>query len=369
MRVRGRGDRDCVGCCARRANRAEPEVVAVVPRRDHGDDAGRSGVMHGLDERIVRRIDLRPSAGKVDHVHAVLYRGFERCDDLGRVRDVAERRWHCEHAVVAEPRARRDSAQACDGRMVCTRRRGGPRDACGDAGDVCSVERRFGVDGEAARLAGARAGKDARDDHLRRRRGRDAAREAGGIRVACRIEEGVGLVDAVVDDRDLDAGAVGACRALQNVGTDHRRRLIKCECVGEAWIDLRHRRQTHECRQPHGRQRHRQRVEHDLEATADAGLRDRRADLGCCACLLLVEAAQVCARRRRVEIELAPCDRGQKAALAARRERRQREIDDDTQTSSSTGECRHRAHGDARSRVRYRHKTRRSRRDAHERRA
>ena len=89
--------------------------------------------------------------------------------------------------------------------MVGARRRGRAGDAGGDAGDVRAVERRVGIDGEAPGCARVRAGEDARDDHLRRRPLRAAPREAGGVREAGRIEERVRLVDAVVDDRDLDA--------------------------------------------------------------------------------------------------------------------------------------------------------------------
>ena len=95
---------------------AEPsaEVVAVVAGRDHGHDARGGEVVHRLDERVVRRVDLRAAAREVDDVHAVLHRRLEGGDDLGRVGDVADRRRHREHAVVAEPRARRDAAQAGD---------------------------------------------------------------------------------------------------------------------------------------------------------------------------------------------------------------------------------------------------------------
>ena len=151
VRVRHRGNRDRVGRRAGRAGGADAEVVAVVARRDHRHDTCCREVVHRLDERVVRRVDLRAAAGEVDDVHAVLHRRLEGGDDLRRVRDVADRRRHREDAVVAEPRPRCDAAQAGDRRMVgaCGRRRA--RDARRDAGDVRAVERRVGIDGEAAR--------------------------------------------------------------------------------------------------------------------------------------------------------------------------------------------------------------------------
>ena len=150
-----------------------------------------------------------------------------------------------------------------------------------------------GVDGEASAGARVRTGEDPGDDHLRRRPPRAAAREAGGVREARGIEEGIGLVDAVVDDCDLHAGAVGARGPLQDVGADHGRRLVERERVRDARIDLRHDRLAHERRQLRRGERHGQRVEHDLEAAADARLRDCCADLCGGARLLLVEPAQI----------------------------------------------------------------------------
>ena len=120
VRVRHGRDRDRIRCGAGRTGGAEPEFVAVVSRCNHRDDTGCGGVVHGLDQRVVRRIDLRTAAGEVDDVHSVLHRGLERSNDLGCVCDVADRRRHGEDAVVAEPRTRRDPLRPVteDGRSL-----------------------------------------------------------------------------------------------------------------------------------------------------------------------------------------------------------------------------------------------------------
>ena len=74
VRVRDGGDGDRVGRGSRRAGRAGAEVVAVVAGGDHRDDACGGDVVDRLDQRVVRRIDLRAAAGEVDHVHAVARR-------------------------------------------------------------------------------------------------------------------------------------------------------------------------------------------------------------------------------------------------------------------------------------------------------
>src|SRR5690348_13544510 len=86
--------------------------------------------------------------------------------------------------------------------------------------------------------AAAGAGEGARDDHLRRRPLLAALREAGGIVEAGGAEVGVRLVDAVVDDADLDALAEAARVRPERVGVDHRRALVRVEVVAGAREDL-----------------------------------------------------------------------------------------------------------------------------------
>ena len=125
---------------------AEPEVVAVVAGRDHGDDAGGGDVVHGLDERVVHGVVHRAAAREVDHVHPVGDRVLERRDDLRREGAVPDGRRRVEDAVVAEPGARRDAREALDLGVVGAGRRGRPRVARGDPGDVRAVERRLAVE-------------------------------------------------------------------------------------------------------------------------------------------------------------------------------------------------------------------------------
>jgi len=54
-----------------------PKSSRSFPRGDHGDNTGSNGSVYCLYERIVRRIDLRSAARKVDYVHAVCNCGLE----------------------------------------------------------------------------------------------------------------------------------------------------------------------------------------------------------------------------------------------------------------------------------------------------
>ena len=82
-----------------------------------------------------------PAAREVDHVHAVVHGRLEGEHDLRREGvEAAGRHGHVEHAVVADPRARRDPREAADGRVVGAGRDDRARDARGDPGDVRGVE-------------------------------------------------------------------------------------------------------------------------------------------------------------------------------------------------------------------------------------
>ena len=328
MRVRYGGDRDRIGCGAGRADRAESEVVAVVAGGDHRHDAGRDDVVNRLDHRIVRRIRLRTAAREVDHVHPVGDGRLECGDDLRRVRDVPDRSRHGEHAVVADPGSRRDAGQPAGRRMVGSRRRRRPRVASCDPGHVRSVERRGRIDRQPPGLPRVRTREDLRHDHLRRRPLRPALREARGIREAGRVEERALLVDAVVDDSDLDAGAVRAAHALEDVGADHPRTAVRRERVGRRRIEPRDGRQPCELRQLSRLQRHHDPVEQDREAAADLRVGDRSAERRHGAGLGGALACDVRARGAGVDVEPA-VGRGRSGRAAERgRERRQREADD-----------------------------------------
>ena len=88
-------------------------------------------------------------------------------------------------------------------------------DARDDAGDERPVERLVAVERRAAR---AGAGEPARDDHLRRRPAAGPFGKPGRVREPGRREERVLVVDAVVDDRDLDALALGAGERRRTAG-------------------------------------------------------------------------------------------------------------------------------------------------------
>ena len=217
MRIRGRADGDRVGSGRGRACGPQAEEVPVVPGGDDRDDACADDVRDRLDERIRSGIGLRAAAGEVDDVHPVADRLLERLHDLGRRPGAAatERQRHVEDAVVPDVRARRDAAHVGDRWMARplvlgaepgpARRNVGAFDPGDHAGDEGPVEGLLPVDRAAAR---AGAGEALGHDHLRRRAATRPLREAGRIREACRREERVLVVDAVVDDGDLHAIAL-----------------------------------------------------------------------------------------------------------------------------------------------------------------
>ena len=152
---------------------------------------------------------------------------------------MADRRRRVEDAVVAEPRLRRDSGEAARRRVVGAARRVRAGDACCDPGDMRAVERRARIQGQTTPRVADGADERARDDHLGRRPLRAALREAGRIAEAGRVEERVRLVDAFVDDADLDAGSVGAACRPQRVRADQRGALVERERIAEARVDVR----------------------------------------------------------------------------------------------------------------------------------
>src|SRR5204863_2943466 len=80
----------------------------------------------------------------------------------------------------------------------------------------------------------------ARRDHLRGREGGVALRETLRHREACGVEETVSLVDAVVDDPDLDSLARGGARGSPELrGVDQRDTLVQQRVVLDASVDAR----------------------------------------------------------------------------------------------------------------------------------
>ena len=213
MRVRDGGDGDRVGRGARRAGRAEPEVVAVVAGGDHGHDARERGVVHGLVHGVVRRIGLGPAAGEVDDVHPVRDGRLEGVDDLRRVRLMAERRRDGEDAVVADPRLRRDAGQVRPSRggralpaRSCPRRRPRCRRRACRAARSCRTPWCFRV--------GTGPGKTRATITFGVVSFVSPFGKPGGIGEAGGVEERAARVDARVDDPDLDALALVPGRRL-----------------------------------------------------------------------------------------------------------------------------------------------------------
>ena len=275
VRVREGRDRDRVGCAARRAGGADAVVIAIVPGRDHRHDARRCHVPHRFDQRVAERVGLRAAAGEVDHVHAVANRRFEGGDDLRRVADVADRRRHVEDAVVADVGTGCDAGEPGRLRMVGAggRRRVGV--AGGDPGDVRAVERGPRVDGQRCALVCAGPDEGAGDDHLRRRPLRAALREAGGIAVALRVEEGVRLVDAVVDDSDLHPLAAAAAAGCERARADQARAAVEGERVAVARVQLAGEGELRRLRELRGRQLDGHPVQEQRVVALDRGARDR----------------------------------------------------------------------------------------------
>src|SRR5690349_1012758 len=328
--VRDGRDRDCIGCCPGRADRAETPVVPVVAGCDHGHDAGIRDVADGLDQRVADRIDLGPAAREVDHIHAVVHGRFERGDDLRCEGVVARRRRRVEDAVVPEPGSRRHTTQPGDRRMVRARWSRRARIACGDPCDVRPVEGCLSVEWQLPLGAGARARERARNDHLRRRELRLAPGEPGRIAETRRAEERVRLVDAVVDDADLDPVAAVTGRRPHLVGADDRRALVGIERVADARIDPGHRVEPRQRRQFARRQRDREAVENDPVAIRDAGRGDRTLELGRGSALCAGEARQIHARARVVDVQPRGPGRAEEVPVVGG-ERRQAQIDEHRQ--------------------------------------
>src|SRR4030095_3713510 len=114
------------------------------------------------------------------------------------------------------------------------------RDAGSDARDVRPVERARPPEREVTLPPGTGARERARHDHLLARPPAAALWEAHGVREPGRVEERVRLVDAVVDDPDLDPLAAAARGGPEGVGADHRRALVRVEVVARARVDLAH---------------------------------------------------------------------------------------------------------------------------------
>ena len=278
MAVRGRGDRDRIGRGSRRSRRSEAEVVTVVARRDHRNDAGVDDVRHGLHERVGSRLGGRPAAREVDHVHPVADCRLEGGDDLGRVGDMANAGRDVEDSVVADPGLRRDAREPGGRRMVASAGRARAASPGRDPGDVRAVERGGSVERKSPWTPGPRPGEAPGGDHLGGGEAPLSLGEARRVGEAARVEEGVQLVDPVVDDGDLHARAVGPGRGDERRRADHTRAAIERHRVADAGVEPGNERHRGQPSQLRVRQVDREAVEDDLKAPADARRWDRGSD-------------------------------------------------------------------------------------------
>jgi hypothetical protein len=184
---------------------------------------------------VALRLDLGLAEREVDHVHAVGHRGLDSRGDLRCVAvqpELVGR--HGQDLVVPEVRPRRDAGEPDAGGADRARVAGG------DPGDVRRVRGELGVERQAAGGPGQPRGRErARHDHLPARVAELALREARGRRVARAAEEGVRLVDPVVEDRDLHPGArLDARDSPERRRPDHRHAAVEHPAVRRSRVDL-----------------------------------------------------------------------------------------------------------------------------------
>ncbi len=338
--VRNRADADRIRRGCGRARSPEAEEVTVVSGRDDRHDAGADDIRNGLDEDVRPRVRLRATAREVDDVHAVAHRSLEGRDDLRAVRRTAaaERRGrgNVEDAVVPDVRAGRDTLEVVHCGMATARRLDAEAglagldvrlDSCDHARHVRSVEGAVAVERRAVR---SRPCESARDDHLRRGRARRSLRESGRIREAGGIEERMLVIDAVVDDRDLDALSARARKTRERRCTEHGGPTVQVQPIRVARVDVADGFCVQELREFRVRHAHGEPVDEHLIAPAHLRLGNLLADARNRLCLSRFEASEVGARERRRQIELDVAAEARKATgERGGRERRVVECDDD----------------------------------------
>ena len=208
---------------------------------------------------------------------------LEGGDDLGgRARAAAaERQRDVEDAIVADVRARGDATDALTAGWqppgaspqdaADARRDVGLRPARDDARDERAVE---GLSRSSGRCSTPGPAKPRDDDDLRRRR-TGPLREACREREARRVEERMLVVDAVVDDRDLDPFPVAPVSPANCAAPITARPLVQRHRVGEARIHVLGDAELEELRQLRVWQAHREPVQEHLIAARDPRGRKR----------------------------------------------------------------------------------------------
>ena len=248
------------------------EITGTTPARTTFVTAGIEDVVRGSacgppPEKLMTSIPSRTAASKAATISGLF---AEQQPPSGAARDV-------EDAVVADVRARRDALDVLHRRMAAAIRLDAETRLARlhvglHAGDHARDERP--VEGAVAierRAVRTRPGESPRDDHLRRRRPR-SLRKAGRVREAGRVEEGVLVVDAVVDDGDLDTLTSGSRQRAELRSAEHRRPAVEVEVVREARVHPGGDPTIHELREPAVRDANREAVDEDLVAARD----DRR---------------------------------------------------------------------------------------------
>ena len=195
--------------------------------------------------------------------------------------------------------------------------------------------------------AGVFGSERLRDDHLRRGVRGVSLREARRVGEAARVEEHVGLVEPVVEDRDLHAVARRGERRPPDCGcADQLRRAVQERVVGEARPDGRARHGT-KPRELRARDDDGEPVEDDAVAPVHLGARDRSLDPGLELPLRRGERAEVRDARRRAEVEAPVTRRARREPAVAHDglgERRLRQGHDDLdERPGGIGEGRERA--------------------------
>ena len=207
--------------------------------------------------------------------------------------------------------------------MIAPAGRAGPGAARGNPCDVRPVEGGSGIDGQLAPRTRSTEDEAPRHDHLRRRVGTLPLREARRVGEPARVEGGVRLVDPVVDDRDLHAGARRAARGREGCGADDAGAAVRLEVVPHAGIDAGDRAECVQSREaPHG-EVHGDPVEDHLEPVAELRAGDRRADRSGGGGLLRVDAREIRTRRGACGVQPALAERREEPRPVRGGERRQ----------------------------------------------
>ena len=214
-----------------RRGRCRPRSPATTPAAETFRDR--------LDQRVVAGSVCGPPPEKLITSMPSRTADSNAATISGVLRDVADRRRHVEDAVVAELRARRDAGEA--GRHAGGRRRPArscPRCRPRSRRRACRGTRPAGRRQRGPACPEPGAGNARATITFGVVHFVSPLREAGRVRVARRVEEGVRLVDAVVDDGDLHPLAVARRSPLRARSRRSGRAAVERERVAVARVEL-----------------------------------------------------------------------------------------------------------------------------------